>query len=152
MRPDQLLHEWLALPDVGRVGRKILGDLGVTRDAIHRAGGLARARIQVIGRTWRPDLVGFPAVVMPVWDGAAPSIFEAVEHPLLIDMIAWRPSESWRWFYRVGARRAVLGADHLDLAHTEGWPITLESTPLEWLQADCRGAVLLDDVEEVLAA
>jgi hypothetical protein len=33
------------------------------------------------------------------------------------------------------------------LAHSEGWPITFELTPLAWLLAGCRGAVLLEVCE-----
>jgi hypothetical protein len=83
-------------------------------------------------------------VIQPVWAGPAPSIFRAVEHPVLADMIAFHPEEPTRWWYRIGDPGAVLGADNLDLAHSEGWPITFELTPLAWLQADCCGAVLLE--------
>jgi hypothetical protein len=62
------------------------------------------------------------------------------------------PSEPEIWWYRLGDKSLVLGAENLDLAHAEGWPITLETTPLGWLQAGCRGAVLLNYCERVWCA
>jgi hypothetical protein len=104
---------------------------------------MAVARINTGGRLWGPDPTGRPSFVLPEWDGPAPSIYRAVEHPLLIDLIAWRPDESTRWWLRLDDFDAVLGADHLDLAHTAGLPISFATTPLEWLQGNCRGACLL---------
>ncbi len=142
MNALDLSREWLALPDVGRGDRRLLEQHGVTREAIHRVGGLAVARIGTTGRLWAPEPTGTPAFILPVWTGPAPSIYQAVEHPLLIDMLAWRPDSPTRWHYRLGTPGAVLGADNLGLAHGEGWPITFELSPLAWLRADCRGAVL----------
>ncbi len=147
MNALDLSKDWLALPDIGCGDRRLLEQHGVTREAVHRAGGLAVARIGTTRRLWMPEPTGTPAFVLPVWTGPAPSIYQAVEHPLLIDMIAWRPDSPTRWHYRLGTPGAVLGADNLGLAHGEGWPITFELTPLAWLLANCRGAVLLDLVE-----
>ncbi len=143
MNALDLSREWLALPDAGPGDRQLLEQQGVTREAIHRAGGLAVARIGTTGRLWMPEPTGTPAFILPVWNGPAPSIYSGVENPVLIDMIAWRPDDPTRWWYRQGEVDLVLGAEHLDLAHVEGWPITFEPTPLDWLRADCRGAVLL---------
>jgi hypothetical protein len=93
-----------------------------------------------------PEPTGTPAFILPVWTGPAPSIYSGVENPVLIDMIAWRPDDPARWWYRTGEGDA-LGIDNLDLAHVEGWPISLHKTPLDWLRAGCRGAVLLDHCE-----
>jgi hypothetical protein len=38
----------------------------------------------------------------------------------------------------------VLGADNLDLAHAEEFPIYFAVTPLDWLTGYCRSCVLLD--------
>ncbi len=137
-----LIREWLALPDIGCGDRRLLEQQGVTREAIHRAGGLAVARIGTTGRLWMPEPTGTPAFILPVWDGPAPSIYSGVENPVLIDMIAWRPDDPTRWWYRTG-EGAALGIDNLNLAHTEGWPISFATTPLDWLRGDCRGACLL---------
>ncbi len=136
-------REWLALPDTGLGDRRLLDQRGVTREAIHRAGGLAVARIRTTGRLWVSEPTGMPAFILSVWDGPAPSIYQAVVNPVLIDMIAWRPDDPARWWYRQGDVDVDLGDGHLDLAHTEGWPITFEPTPLDWLRAGCRGACLL---------
>ena len=146
MLPHDLIREWLALPSPGAGDLRLLDRHGVTREAVHRAGGLAIARISTAGRLWMPEPTGTPAFILPVWDGPAPSIYTSVENPVLIDMIAWRPDGPATWWYRTG-EGAVLGADNLDLAHVEGWPISLHRTPLDWLRAGCCGAVLLDHCE-----
>ena len=66
---------------------------------------------------------------------------------MLIDMLAWRPDDPTRWWCRLGDVGVVLGADNLDLAHTASLSISFATTPLDWLQADCRGACLLDYCE-----
>ncbi len=146
MNALDLAREWLALPDIGRGDRRLLEQHGVTREAIHRAGGLGVARISAPGRLWMPEPTGTPAFVLPVWDGPAPSIYRGVGHPVLVDLIAWRPDDPTRWWYRTGDGDA-LGVEHLDLAHTEGWPICFATTPLEWLRGNCHGACLLEYCE-----
>ena len=138
-----LTREFLALPSPGVGDLRLLAQNGVTREAAHRAGGLAVARIDTGGRLWAPEPTGKPAFILPVPNGAAPSIYCGVEIPMLIDLIAWRPDDPTIWWHRLGDVEGVLGADHLDLAHTAGRPISLHGTPLDWLRADCRGACLL---------
>ncbi len=135
------------MPGIGRGDRQLLEQEGVTREAIYRAGGLAVARIDTTGRLWMPESTGTPAFILPVWAGPAPPIYCGVENPVLIDMIAWRPDDPARWWYRQGEVDLVLGDAHLVDAHTEGWPISLHRTPLDWLRAGCRGTVLLDHCE-----
>ena len=142
--PD-LMAEWLATPSLNSRQRKQLADLGVTREAILRAGDLGWARVSTIGgRCYSPSPAGDVMVIQPCWAGPAPSIFQPVEHPVLADLIAWRPSEPTLWWYRIGDPGSVLGAYHLELAHAEELPISFALTPLDWLTGDCRGAVLLD--------
>lgn len=142
-----LKREWLILPGIGDGDRRLLEQQGVSREAIHRAGGLAVARISTVRRLWMPEPTGTPAFVLPAWAGPAPSIYQHVETPILADLIAWRPDDPARWWYRLGDVDVDLGAEHLDLAHTEGWPINLACSPLEWLQGNCRGACLLGHCE-----
>ena len=142
-----LTPEWLATPSLNSRQRRALEAEGVTREAVHRCGGLGWARVSTMGRLYMPSDVGDVAIIQPVWAGAAPSIYQAVEHPLLDDLIAWHPEEPTRWRYRLGSPGGALGADNLGLAHSEGWPITFELSPLAWLLADCRGAVLLEVCE-----
>ena len=139
-----LTRQWLAMRDIGHGDRQLLEKQGVSREATHRAGGLAVAKIGTLGRLWMPEPTGIPAFILPVWAGPAPSIYSSVENPVLIDMIAWRPDDPAAWWYRQGDVDLVLGAGHLDLAHVEGWPISFATTPLDWLRGDCRGACLLD--------
>jgi len=139
--------EWLATPSLHSRQRRQLEDLGVTREAIQRGGDLGWARIATVGRCYTPSHAGEVAIIQPVWAGPAPSIYQAVDHPLLVDMIAWRPEVPTRWWYRVGTPGAVLGADNLELAHAEQLPISFALTALDWLRGDCRGAVLLDICE-----
>ena len=146
MNALDLDREWLLLPDIGCGDRQLLEQQGITREGIHRAGGLAVARISAGGRLWMPEPTGTPAFVLPVWNGPAPSIYCAVENPALIDLIAWRPDDPACWWYRTGDGNA-LGDDNLDLAHTEGWPICFATTPLEWLRGNCHGACLLEYCE-----
>ena len=139
-----LMAEWLGTSSLNSRQRRQLEDLGVTREAIQRGGGLAWVRVATVGRGYTPSDAGEVMIIQPVWVGPAPSIYQAVEYPLLADLIAWHPERPTRWYYRLCIPGPVLGADNLDLAHSEGWPITFELTPLAWLQADCRVAVLLE--------
>ncbi len=144
MNALDLAREWLATPSLNSRQRREIEALGVTREAVHRSGGLGWARVSTTGRLYGPADAGDVAIIQPVWAGPAPSIYEAVEDPLLDDLLAWRPEEPTRWHYRLGTPGAALGADNLDLAHSEGWPICFATTPLDWLRGDCRGAVLLE--------
>ncbi len=145
--PD-LMVEWLGTPSLNSRQRRQFEDLGVTREATLRAGGLTWSRVSTVGgRCYTPSPAGHVRVIMPVWAGPAPSIYQAVEHPVLADLIAWHPDRPTRWWYRIGDPGAVLGADNLELAHAEELPISFATTPLDWLRGDCRGAVLLDFCE-----
>ena len=99
------------------------------------------------GRGYMPSNIGEVPLIQPIWAGPAPSIYQAVENPQIADLIAWKPSDPDLWSYRVGSPGAVLGAENLENAHLEDWPISLATTPLAWLQGDCRGAVLLEHCE-----
>ena len=147
MNALDLAREWLATPSLNSRQRHQLENEGVTREAVHRCGGLGWTRVATTGRLYMPSDAGDVMLIQPVWAGPAPSIYQAVEHPQLFDLIAWHPEEPTRWFYRLGAPGAVLGADNLSLAHSEGWPITFELSPLAWLLANCCGAVLLEVCE-----
>ncbi len=147
MNALDLAREWLATPSLNSRQRAQLEEKGVAREAVHLAGGLGWARVATTGRLYMPSDAGDVIVIQPVWGGAAPSIFQAVESPLLDDLIAWHPDSPTRWHYRVGTPGAVLGGDNLDLAHAEGLPISFALTPLDWLRGDCCGAVLLEVCE-----
>ncbi len=140
-----LMAEWLCTSSLNSRQCRQLEDLGVTGEAAQRAGGLAWARVSTIGgRCYTPSPAGDVAIIQPVWAGPAPSIYQAVEHPMLADLIAWRPERPTQWWYRIGDPGAVLGGDNLEFAHVEELPISFAMTPLDWLCGNCRGAVLLD--------
>ena len=140
-----LMAEWLGTSSLNSHQRKELEDLGVTREATQRAGDLGWARVSTIGgRCYTPSPAGEVKIIIPVWAGPAPSIYQAVEHPVLADLIACHLERPTRWWYRIGDPGAVLGGDNLELAHVEELPISFAMTPLDWLRGDCRGAVLLE--------
>ena len=142
-----LMAEWLGTPSLNSRQRRQLEERDVTREAIHRAGGLGWARISTAGRLYTTCDASDVALIQPVWYGPAPSIHQNVEQPELADLIAWRLDAPSRWYYRAGIPGAALGADNLDIAHAESWPICFALTPLGWLLGGCRGAVLLEICE-----
>lgn len=146
-RPDRLIAEWLSTPGLNSKQRRQIEDLGVTHQAALRAGGLGWARISTTGRGYMASDIGEVALIQPVWDGPAPSIYCAVENPTLTDLIAWRPEDPTRWHYRIGTVGAMLGeATYLEAIETRGL-IKIFPTPLAWLAANCDGVCFLEDVE-----
>ena len=141
---EQCLKLWLALPTVSDDG---LARLGIDRHIANRAGGLAWSWITTAGRGFDFAHDGVPAIVQPVWRGPAPSPECGVEHPILADLIAWRPADPSRWWYRWFADSPALGDHYLEAAHTEAHPLECHMTPLDWLRGGCRGTVLLDIAE-----
>ena len=140
MTEEQAQTLWLSLPSVSEPG---LARLGLDRHIANRAGGLAWARITTADRAFDFDHGGIPAIIQPVWRGPAPSIESGVEHPVPADLIAWRPAEPHRWYYKWGCDTPALGDEYVEDAHTAG-PLYCHRTPLEWLRAGCRGTVLLE--------
>ncbi len=135
---------WLSLPSISDKG---LARLGVSRAAAARAGGLAWSHITIFGRGFDLSPSGFPAVIQPCWRGCAPSIYQAMENPVLDELIAWCPAEPDLWFYRWGASWPALGDHYIDDAHIDGDPLHCHLTPLDWLRGGCRGTVLLGIAE-----
>ncbi len=129
-----------------------LDDAGVSFEAICRAGYVGIERIATTGRLYMPAPNGFPVLIMAAWSPAPPSIYTTVESPKILDLLALRLDQRETWWYRIGEPGLVLGSDNLDVAHTEGWPINLHRTPLDWLTAGCRDACLLDHCEARWAA
>ena len=141
---EQCLALWLCLPSISDDG---LARFGIDRHIANRSGGLAWSRITTAGRAFDFAHDGIPAVIQPVWRGPAPSLECGVEFPILADLIAWRPAEPSRWWYRWFVDSPALGDHYIDFAHTEGQPLTCRLTPLDWLRCGCRGSVLLDIAE-----
>lgn len=66
----------------------------------------------------------------------------------VIDLVAWTPERPDRWRRLFGTAAALgMAAATSTVTYIEGLPLQLYRTPLEWLQASCDGAVLLDQVE-----
>lgn len=141
MTEEQTQALWLSLPSISDAG---LARLGIDRHIANRAGGLAWSRITTAGRCFDFAHDGIPAVIQPVWRGAAPSVETGVAHPNLADLLAWCPAEPGRWFYKWGCDTPTLGDDYVEAAHTKGWPLICDLTPLDWLRGGCVGCVLLD--------
>ncbi len=119
---------WLTLPSISDKG---LARLGIDRIIANRAGGLAWSHITTFGRGFDLSAHGQVAVIQPVWRGPAPSLEVDVDHPLLDELIAWRPAEPGQWWYRWGAAWPALGDHYIDDAHINGDPLQCSLTPLE---------------------
>ncbi len=127
--------------------RQHMADAGITFQAMLRAGDLGVERIDASGRLYMPSPTGFPAVILAIWSPAPPSIYCAVEDPKTLDLIALRTDDPGRWWYRMGEPGLILGEDHYLAAVTEGVPLKVFDSPLDWLRGDCNGSVFLDDAE-----
>ncbi len=124
-----------------------LADAGVTFEAMLRAGDLGVERITTAGRLYAPITDGFPVVILAVWDPAPPSIFGAVENPVILDLLALRLDQPEMWWRRVGEADLILGEDHYLDAIETGAPIKIFDSPVAWLRGNCAGACILDDCE-----
>ncbi len=127
--------------------RAHLADLGITFQAMLRAGDLGVERITAAGRLYTPAPAGFPAVILAIWSPAPPSIYCAVEDPDILDLLALRLDQPETWWQRTGEPDLILGEDHyLDSIET-GVPITVFDSPVAWLRGNCAGACILDDCD-----
>jgi hypothetical protein len=75
----------------------------------------------------------------------------------LVDLLAWFPDAPARWWTRFGLA-VFAGEEAVERAALFGKTLRLHETPLDWLRADCAGAVVLDpqadirlDIENVAA-
>ena len=143
-----LLREWdTALSNMNRMGRERLRSIGVTLEAEARCGFVGCERIAVTGNTYHPDPAGFPALLLGCWAGDIPGPYARRGDFVLADIVAFRSTAPNQWWRRINTPFAVLGLEHLHLAHASGQPITLHPTPLGWLRAEGCGAVLLEWLE-----
>src|SRR5262249_25288794 len=97
--------------------------------------GLGLQAIEPDGGLYRPADRGRPAVIAPVFDGPTPSFTEPSgygEMPQIIDLVAFRLSEPWRWWRRTGL--ALYLGEHLIMrSNTWQTPVRVVATPLAWL-------------------
>ena len=82
---------------------------------------------------YRPDRRGEYAAIIGVND----------RYGELVDLVAWMPDDSWRWWLRHGDETPVLGARALAISAYDHEPITLHSTPERWLVSGRRRACVL---------
>ena len=152
MDEARLMSEWLSF--AGLTGRHIrqLADAGVTTAAWIRAGHIATPRISTAGRLFTPDPLGQPAFVLPVFDGEAVSELNPDPNIRLLNLVAFNLEQPELWWSRIGAPGLALGKEQLLEAMVIGSAITLHPTPLQWLQAECLGACLLDLAEDLREA
>ena len=143
-----LLTEWLSFPGLTGGHIRQLADAGVTSAAWIRAGHVATPRISTAGRLFTSDPFGTPAFVLPVYDGEPVSELNPDPSIPLVDLLAFHLDEPERWWRRLDVGHTVLGKNHLINAMFTSSGITLHSTPLQWLQAECEGSCPLDLAEE----
>ena len=141
-----ILQEWLALPAaLGQTDSDRLNAHGVTHDALTRCGYLVPACVRIDDNLFEFDADGERTFIQPVFVGPIPSLYEAVDDPVLADLIAWHVEKPDTWYWRSGEHGMVLGDDALSRAGHFQEPLRLFSTPLEWLRGGGRGACLLDN-------
>lgn len=124
-----------------------LADVGVTFDAMLRAGDLGVERIATTGRIYTPSSNGFPAMILALWSPAPPSIYTAVENPEILDLLALRLDQPDLWWRRTGDLGMILGEHRYLDAIDRDKPLKVFDSPVAWLRGDCGGCVLLDDAE-----
>lgn len=108
-----------------------------------RLGDLGGFTVKISGKYFELDENGSLMVAQGVWENQ-PSLSNYVEEPLLFDIIAWHPSQPYKWFYLRGETGLILGEKSLFEAQIFGMPLYVYETPLEWLKAGMKGIVLLD--------
>ncbi len=86
---------------------------------------------------YQPCEPGRPYYVCPI--GSHASGF----WQFLDDLCAWSPSQPNCWFMRTG-NGFMLNPDEPERCRIHQEPIELHATPLDWLRAGGRGAVILD--------
>jgi hypothetical protein len=122
----------------------LLNRLGLPGDLMLFIPALAVAPIETDGDLFQFADHGLPALVLPVFCGAPPSFArpskDDPEKPF--DVVAFRPGEPGRWWWRVGAAD-LLGEHVLWSANTWWRPLSLVPTPLDYLRTRCGAVCLL---------
>ncbi len=102
------------------------------------------ATIRVEGGFFQPDEAGVFHIITPIYVGPTPTLREPVQNPVIADLVAWHPSKPGRWHFLRGEAELILGERAMFEAVMFGEPLQLNRTPFAWLQAGCKGSVLLD--------
>ena len=120
----------------------------ISDDAAFNCGGLGLTRMKVQGNSYRPDVSGAFVLVLGLWHPFEPGPdcpFDG--EPTLVDLLAFDPRRPSVWWHRIGQRDHVIGDWQVGTG-----PCRTHTTPLSWLQADCRGSVNLGALERWRAA
>lgn len=91
-------------------------------------------------RTWQPHPTGRAMLVVPDWP--MPDPWERYPVPPG-DLIAFDPRQPGRWWWRTDTA-ALLNPEAVDRAEHYDEQLVIHATPLDWLRAGGRGAVVLD--------
>ena len=67
--------------------------------------------------------------------------------PDILDLLAVRIDTPGRWWSRLGEAGLILGEDRYLASVAEGAAVRVFDSPVAWLQGDCGGCVILDDVQ-----
>ncbi len=120
---------------------------GITSQTI-AAVAPAIVRIAVAGSTYEPDPAGKGAFLLPVrvdnplTPEAADSI-GIIRAGSIVDLLAFHPAHPYRWALRRDDAE-WLGA--IEPQYLDPAPVPVWRSPLAWLQAGCRGLVVLSPV------
>ena len=106
-------------------------------------GDLSGFSVRVSGKFFEPDEDGDFMIVQAVWDDP-PSPSNWVENPILQDIICWHPEKPQQWYFLRGEAGVILGEKALFESSLFREPLTLHSTPFDWLKSGCEGSALLD--------
>ena len=137
---SRVLEERAALVDLARLisGMQYLRETGID---------YATAEVACGGVFVAPVLAVPPNSFTISEEGSEGVVVEALAEDgvTVLDLVTWRPSSPHRWRTLLGAAPALGMATAVNPAtYFGGLPLQLYRTPLEWLQARCDGAVLLD--------
>lgn len=66
----------------------------------------------------------------------------------LVDLLAWCPDSPGQWWTRFGLA-VFAGEEAVERAAFLGKPLRLHETPMDWLRANCAGAVVLDPLADI---
>jgi hypothetical protein len=122
----------------------VLVSAGVPRRFLY--GGAMRfgiAAIETDGDLYEPSADGVRAFIMPAQPLLSPGDADFEIAPDIGDLVAWFPREPHRWFLRCGSA-PLMNPAALEAAAWFRRPLSVESTPLDWLRAEGRGIVILD--------
>lgn len=111
--------------------------VGIPAPELYAAGLVGAACIEVArNNSWQPVESGRRCIIVP-----------AVEHGIILDLIAFNPGDPDAWCSRVGNAWA-LGMDDITAARDAWKTLFIHPTPLDWLRSGGRGACVVEWTHE----